>query len=252
MSRLLKALPLALAIVALIVLAAFAASCGSSSAQARFVNAISNATAALDIDFNGTKIFSQVAFPDFSASTYTSVPSGTDAIEGLGAGSNNQAFPPINVSLNSGSSYTLVAAGLLANDVTILNPVDNNTAPANGTINFRVIDASSSTGSVDVYIIPNPVTKPISSYPTTFSNLASLSTSGYANQSFNSTGPGFSFFVTTHGNTIPLFTGVTLNGGSSSVGTVCTLVLTDTSDGNHMSSAPLPLEDLNNCTIAIN
>ena len=41
MLRWLKALPLALAIAALIVFATFAASCGSNNSQARFVNAIS-------------------------------------------------------------------------------------------------------------------------------------------------------------------------------------------------------------------
>ena len=51
MLRWLKALPLTLALAALIVFATFAASCGSNNSQARFVNAISDDTAILGYRF---------------------------------------------------------------------------------------------------------------------------------------------------------------------------------------------------------
>ena len=121
MSRLLKVLILAAAILTLSVMLV---SCSNSAnlAQARFVNAISDASA-LDIEFNGTKEFSDVAFFGYlPASGYTGVPSGSDTIKGFAAGSTtNQAFSD-NVTLTAGTQYTLVATGLLTGTVVILNP----------------------------------------------------------------------------------------------------------------------------------
>src|SRR5260370_390292 len=162
MLRSLKALPLALALATLIVFAAFLASCGSTStSKARFVNAVSDSQN-LDISFNGTKKIFNVPVNQANASTYISVPAGSVAIEGFAAGSSTVAFQSQTVTLNSGKQYTLLAAGTIAGSVTVLNPVDTNTAPANAMVNFRVINASSygpngGGQAVDVYILPNPV-----------------------------------------------------------------------------------------------
>src|SRR5260370_12188965 len=97
MFRLLKALPLTLALAALSI---FATSCGSSSsAQARFVNAIQNTVVygnGLDVEVNGTKKFTGVTFPNPPASTYTSVAPGSDTLLGLQTATTTQAFtaPP--------------------------------------------------------------------------------------------------------------------------------------------------------------
>jgi Domain of unknown function (DUF4397) len=255
MFRLLKALPLALAIAALIVFAAFAASCGSSNSNARFVNAIPDSAAALDIDINGTKEFT-VAFPVASGSTYVSVPSGSDTIEGLAASSTTVAFPNQTITLNSGSQYTLVGTGLLSGTVTVLNPLDTNTAPANGTVSFRVINASQfgplgGGTPADIYILANPVTCQIGVAPctATISGLAYQSTSGYVNQNYNSNGQGYTMYVTVAGNPTPVWT-FPLSGGSSSVGTIRTLVLTDgactgSCSGGAMNTQPIILDDLN-------
>jgi len=65
MLRLLRALPLALALAAL---SLFVSSCGSSnSSQIRFVNAIRDA-APLDIEVNSSKIFTNITF--FRLSTF--------------------------------------------------------------------------------------------------------------------------------------------------------------------------------------
>jgi hypothetical protein len=256
MLRLLKALPLALAIAALIVFAAFAASCGSSNSNARFVNAIPDSAGALDIEFNGTKEFQSIAFPAASGSTYVSVPSGSDTIEGVQAGGTTVAFPNQTITLNSGSQYTLVATGLLSGTVTILNPLDTNTAPANGTVSFRVINASQfgplgGGTPADIYILPNPVTCQIGAAgcTATISGLAYQSTSGYANQNYNSNGQGYTMYVTVAGNPTPVWT-FPLSGGSSSVGTIRTLVLTDgactgSCGAGAMNTQPIILDDLN-------
>ena len=87
-----------------------------------------------------------------------SIPAGSDKIQGFASGTTtNPVFTVTSpVSFNSGSQYTVVATGLLAGTVNLVTPVDNNTAPAVGKVNFRVIDASpAGVGSVDVYIIQN-------------------------------------------------------------------------------------------------
>src|ERR1019366_7636971 len=222
MCRLLKALPLTLSIAALIVFATFAASCGSSNSQARFVNAISDDTQVLDIEFNGTKAFAlQNPFPTDSGSTYVSVPSGSDKVQGFATGqTTNPVFTKTSpVSFSSGKQYTVVATGQLAGTVILMTPVDTNTAPADGSVNFRVINASlSGPGSVDVYIFPDSASG-ISCVPggngcsgSTFTALPSPvssinTTSAYVTMPYNSAGFGYTLYVTIAGQPNPLFNG---------------------------------------------
>ncbi len=244
MFRLLKALPLTLALAALFLFTG----CGSSSSQARFVNAIPDA-GVLDIDVGGTKEFSSVAFATASGSNYVGVPSGSVTIEGFASGTTTEAFTTSGVSLNSGSEYTLVAVGFLTGSVIVLNPVDNNTEPADGMVSFRVINASPSGGTVDVYILPNPISCQLGTQPgdcaPTIPALAYQSTSTYATQSFNSNGQNFTLIVTTSGNTTPIFSFPLPSVGSSSLGSIRTLVLTDNSSGTAINDEPIVLDDLN-------
>jgi hypothetical protein len=253
-----RLLPFTLALAALIILAAFTASCGSgNTTQARFVNGISDDTQSLDIDFNGAKVFTGIQSPGVSGSTYVSVPSGSDKIEGFASGGTTVAFPAQTISLSSGKQYTLVATGSLAGSVTIVPSVDTNTAPANGSVNFRAINASSfgptGTGAaVDIYILPNPAPcQPGSSGCTaTISNLAYQGTSSYVTLPFNSAGQGWQMIVTvTTGNTTTYFNDTLGNVGAAAEGAVCTLVLTDQLNGAQMSTSPLKLNDLNCSTL---
>src|SRR5271163_706043 len=81
MVRLFKPLSLTLTFAALIIITT---SCGSSSAKARFVNAIADSNdyqnQGLDIYFGSTKGFSNVAFGADSGSNYVSVPSGDQTV----------------------------------------------------------------------------------------------------------------------------------------------------------------------------
>src|SRR5271157_4643958 len=109
MFRWLKALSLTLALAAL---SLFAASCGNNgSAQIRFVHAIQDAPA-LDIDVNGTQKFNNISFLGVLPNQpgYTSVPSGTDTLAGLVAGSTTQVFSS-TVGWSSSTSYTVVGTG---------------------------------------------------------------------------------------------------------------------------------------------
>jgi len=163
MFRLLKALPLTLALAALSI---FATSCGSSSqSQVRVVHAIPDAPP-LDVDINGTKITTApLAFGGFQpASGYTKVSSGSVTIQAFDTGTTiNPIFGTngVTASLSGSSQYTIVLAGFLTgtgtNALAALQITDNNTAPSSGNVEFRIINASPSVvpgGTVDVYIVP--------------------------------------------------------------------------------------------------
>ena len=241
-----KALPLTLALA---VLSFFATSCGSSSSgHARFVNAIQNTAVygnGLDVEVNGTKDFTNVTFPNASSSTYTSVASGSDTILGVQTGTTTQVFSD-TTSLSSGNQYTLVATGFASGsggNVVLLSISDNNTAPASGNVEFRVIDASpSGPSAVDVYIEPEPFSGNLTN--PAISALAYTQTSSYVTLPWNSGGGGWVVFVTAAGNTTPIFS-QTFNFGSQSTAAIRTLVLTDVANGSSMNPAFLELSDLN-------
>jgi hypothetical protein len=245
MRRFLQALPL---ITVLLALGLFTA-CGSSNSQARFVNTIQNTVnyggGGLDVEFNGTKEFTNIQFPTAAASTYTSVPSGSITILGLETGTTTQVFSS-STSLSSSTQYTLVATGFAGssgvNAPGIVSFTDNNTEPTDGTVNFRVIDASlSGPVAVDVYILPAGTV--LSGSPT-IPDIGAESASSYVGVPYNSTGGGFVMYVTTAGSTTPIFSQA-LSVGSASVGSIRTLVLTDVANGDFMNNSAIVLTDLN-------
>jgi Domain of unknown function (DUF4397) len=251
MSRLFKALPIRLALAALSI---FAASCGSTStpAQVRFVNAIQDTAqygTALDIDVAGTKDFTDIPFQGFQPSSgYTKIASGGVAIQGLRTGTTTGVFIA-DVSLNPSTQYTLVATGFaISNKVVIISTPDNNIAPPNGDVEFRVINASPSgpTG-VDIYIIPVGSNTTIAP-PATITNLAYRSTSSYTKLPYNPNvvnGANYTMFVTATGTTSPILLTQTLSAGSTSAGAIRTLVLTDQENVNQLNQRAIVLNDLN-------
>lgn len=253
MLRLLKALPLTLAIAAVSIVAT---SCSNNGTRARFVNAIQNTGAyggigaALDVEVNGTEQFTGVQFQAASASTYTPIPSGNVTFEGFESpGVTNSVFTD-STTLSGGTEYTEVATGLAGGtgtNVVLLSLSDDNTLPANGTLNFRVINASynSPPGGVDIWIEPAPDPLPVKP-PATIQNLAYQSVSGYVNVSYNIGQGGFTVFVYTAGGGTELFNSQVNVSGSVSSASVCTLVLTDNPNGSTMSSFLVVLND-NNC-----
>ncbi len=236
----LRAVPLILALTAL---SFFATGCGSSnSSQVRFVHAIRDG-GPLDIEVNATKVFTNVAFLGFQpASGYTKVSSGSVTVAGLTTGTTTQVFSS-TARLGSGQ-YTLIATGSESGTngagVNLLSISDNNAAPATGNVEFRVIDASQTGGTVDIYILSNPVSSGIQP-PATISGLAYTQASGYISLPYNSAGSGYTMYVTSAGTTNPLFS-QTLN---TPTGSIRTLVLTDVQNGGSMNPVALELSDLN-------
>ena len=260
MPRLLKALPLTLATV---ILSIVTTSCGANGAQARFVNAIEDTvdygggSGGLDVYVNGGKPFSDITFGSASASTYTSVASGSDTIAAVQTGSTppaNQLFSQA-VRLNSGSEYTLVATGLVSSSsVVLLTQADNNREPADGTINFRVINASPSgpqgnaAEPVDIYLVPNTGQQQACSGTPTISSLAYQQTSPYVNLNYYAgpPGSGYIMYVCLTPNGIPVFSGgYPISVGSLNMGSIRTLILPDQENIKAMSSTPIVLSDLN-------
>ena len=246
-SRILKALSLTVSLAALTL---FATSCGSSSkAQARFVNALENTAnygGGADVEVNGTKVFTNVVFPNASASTYSSVPSGNDTFVGFVAGSTTNQLFSDSATLNGGSQYTVVAAGFVGGTVNFNAFPDTNTAPAAGNVNFRVIDASpNGPAAVDVYIEQTPSNG--LTPPAAISNLAIGAASSYITLPWNSDGSGWTVIVTAAGDGVP-YNGFNFNTGniaSQTTSAIRTLVLTDVPNGGSMSLNPIVLSDLN-------
>src|SRR5208337_4915439 len=145
----------------------------------------------------------------------------------------NPSFSTSNVNLSAGSQYTLVATGNIAsgpNNVIVLNPVDNNNVPANGTVNFRVINASpDGPTSPVIYITPNPIIGNgcSASGSIVINPLAYQATSGYEPIQYNSQG-GYTVFVCNAEGGNPIFSGTNLGSiGGPNVGSIRTIILTD-------------------------
>jgi hypothetical protein len=256
MSRCCKTLPVALALAALSIVTA---SCGSSSAipaQVRFVNAIQDTAqygTALDIDVAGTKEFTDVPFPGFQPSSgYTKIVSGGSALQGIQTGTTTPVFIA-DISLTASAQYTLVATGFATRGNVVLIPaLDNNHPPPSGQENFRVIHASPSGsdgngGAVDIYIVPVGSITPITP-PATISNVAYRSASTYASVAYNPNfvqGFNYIMFVTATGTMSPILFSQTLSTGSSSAGSIRTLVLTDQPNISQLNPSALVLNDLN-------
>lgn len=176
MSRLLNALPLTLALAALTF---FTTSCGSSSSQLRVVDAIPDAPVGLDVDVNGKNAFTTpFTFGSTEPSSgYQKVSAGSDSIEVFQTGTTTSVIPSTSFSMGGSSQNTVVLTGYYIagtgspNIPTAVQFTDNNAAPTSGDVEFRIIHASPSTATVDVYIVP-PGTDITQVNPATISGLA--------------------------------------------------------------------------------
>jgi hypothetical protein len=255
MSRLLQAFALALAVAAL---SAFATSCGSSySAQMRVLNAMPDSQA-VDVEVNGTKAFSKLQFTDFAPAPqpgYVTVPSGGITVKAFLTGTSTTAPPTSSFTVNGSTQYTVILEGFNRDTVGIDAPIavpytDNNTAPAAGKLEFRVINASPSGpktapgAAVDVYFEPNPFNGDITNLTPQISGLGYTQGSAYQTLTANAQGSGFQVIVTASGDKTALIQQNYPSGTSG--GTITTLVLVDVANpGGQMSPTPLLLNDLN-------
>ena len=165
MIRLRKTAPLSIALFALSAIA-LTTGCGSSSTQARLLNAMDGQTTINMLVDNNT-LASGVAFG--AASSYASVGSGSHTVE---IQANGATLFSQTASVNSGNNTVLATNS----GITIFT--DNKSTPSSGNIQIRTINASTSLGTADIYVVA-PGTD-ISTVNPTFSALAYQGASGYA------------------------------------------------------------------------
>ena len=253
MFRLLKPLPLTMAIAALSIITT---GCATNSARGRFLNALQNTNAygghgaTIDVEVNQTKIFSGLGFAAPS-STYTNIASGNDTFEGFESASSDTVpvFNNLTGNLTGGGQYTLIVAGLSGGSgpfaPTLIYQHDNNVVPPANMAEFRVINASpDSPPSVDVWIIPEPTGGPSGTCSSQSNTNCPISALAYTNISpyitLQAVSGGFGFFVTLHGST-SLVARTTVPG---TAGSITTVVLVDNENGSSMNPNPVILEDL--------
>jgi Domain of unknown function (DUF4397) len=145
---------------------AFTIGCGSSSTQVRLLNAMDGQTSINMLVDNNT-LATGVAFG--AASSYASVGSGSHTLQ---IQANSATLFNQTVSISSGNNTVLATNS----GPTVF--ADNKTTPSSGNIQIRVINASTSLGTTDVYVVASGAD--ISTVNPTFAGLAFQSASGYA------------------------------------------------------------------------
>jgi hypothetical protein len=257
MPRFRKVLPAVLALVVLVAGAVVMISCGNSQAQARFVNAVANISGgqAVDVFINGTRYFSGLGFDQNLPPTgYEGVPAGTDTfIAYPHNATSNSLFTLNGVTLSGGNTYTVVGTGESESNAQGLAFTDNNNEPANGEVVFRLINAApSAPTTLFAYILLNPVQG--NGCSTSGSSGLSFSlpygqSSGYGNE-LSYSANGYSLYICTAENGNPIYSSSSVLGtpGSSTGGTIRTVVITDTSSGvfgNGQGAGVVVMKDLN-------
>jgi hypothetical protein len=233
-----------LAASCLVALSAILVSCNQSyTAQVRLVHAIEG-TGALDFYVNGTNDFPDVGFGQLSpAKDYKHTASGLVSFTGDVTSTSDQVFDTSNVKLFATDQYTVVATGntTAANDVVIVVAPDNNNTPANGTVSFRVINASpDAAASLDIYVLPAQDTTLSSP---TITALGYQAVSKYINVPYNTAGSGYIVYVCATGTTTPLFQQAIEVGGPNE-GSIRTLVITDQPNATALNPQFVVLNDL--------
>jgi hypothetical protein len=254
MLRLVKILSLLLVLAAI---GAFIMSCGNGgNAQVRVVNAIPNPAASsvgFDIYVNNDKLFPDVLFDAVNPSPtgappqpYVSVPSGSATVQAYQSSTTTtNLITGANTATFSGATqYTLVLAGYLTGSPSPSAYLisDNNTEPGDGELKIRIINASpysaNNGGGIAVEIYQNGQAPP----PPV--NVTYGQSSGYLSFPLVS---GITYFVRVflEGNATPRFTYSFTPGGTSTAGSITTLVFVDNSNGSGISTEPLYMPDLN-------
>lgn len=235
MSRLFKALSLALAVVTLSILSIVAASCGSGGPQYRVYNALSNpnATFNFDVTINGSYVSPTggMGFGTYQpgGGGYKGISSGSDTIEVYETGTTSPAFIDSALNLSGSTQYTVVLMGNTTLEPWVAQPfADNNTLPETGDIEFRLINAAPSlafgTTGVDIYLLPSDTGIQPGQAPT-FSSVTYGQPSGYATLPVGT----YYLYVTESGSRTPLFPAYPYTPGS---GSISTFVMTDNQPGN--------------------
>ena len=253
MSRLFKALSLTLSVLTLSIVSVLAASCGSSGTQYRIFNAMSNpnATFNFDVTINGA-IVTPVGGMGFQyvqpSKGYSSISSGSDTVAVYQAGqagtAGATALASASGNLSGSNQYTIVLMGNSPtggppNGWTAQAFPDNNTLPAAGNVEFRVINAAPSLpGAVNIYIVP---TESIAGATPTFTGVAYGQPSQQPTEYATLPTGSYWVYVTTPQGT-PLFPPYNFPSGATTG--IYTFMLTDTQNGFTFFEQPIPLTDM--------
>lgn len=198
---------------ALVVLSIAATSCNTGGiANVRLINAIPNATSALDVDFNGSTVNSPaLAFDGVypSAATpakYFGASTGLVTVEAFYSGqtTSNPILDSTTTTLTGGDYYTMVFGGFAPVPAAYVIS-DTIIAPTAGTVKIRMINASASSSETypqgfDIYILPPGQT--ISGIPTITGVTLGQSGPGYITLNYI---PSYTVWVTPNKSTLPLF-----------------------------------------------
>ena len=169
-------------VVAIFSLVTLAVGCSNSSSKTtiRFVNTSPN-VAGVNAVVDGVTLGSGIA--DLGGATaYLTATSGSRHIQ-IEDASNSAVDIDETRNITSGTTTTYVVAG----DGPALTPVvltDDNSAPASGSFKMRVVNATPSLGSLDVYIVPTGTD--ITTVNATFSGLSFPSGSTYSSNTAGS------------------------------------------------------------------
>jgi uncharacterized protein DUF4397 len=216
-----KAAPLSFCLSILSIIA-FSTACGSGNTQVRLINAM-DGQSSVNMLLDNSSVASGVTFG--AASSYASTSSGSRTLEVQASGGSTLINQ--NISLSGGSNNTVLATDAGA---TVLS--DNKSAPSSGNIQIRVVNASNSLGTADVYIIV-PGTD-ISTMNPTVAGLAFRSASSYQTLAAGS----YQVIFTQSGSKNAI---INSNASSFSAGQIRTVV---SLDGNGLFSTAV-LSDLN-------
>ena len=168
MTRIWKLASLALATLTLALVLVAAGCGGSSTAQVRLMNAFLGQSS-VDMLISSKNVASGVIYG--SASGYVSVSSGSPNLQIDNTGTTNILVNQ-TISLPAKSDNTILTTGFGTVVFT-----DNNTPPSSGNLEIRVINASPTLGTADVYIVPSGTA--ITPGSPTFASLAYQAASGY-------------------------------------------------------------------------
>jgi hypothetical protein len=149
-----------------------ATGCGSSTASVRVLNA-SPGEGSITASVGGTSVASNLAYA--TASGYASVTSGSETLE-VSPSSSSTSIVNESISLESSTSYTVMIANYSTSVASVVL-TDNNSAPASGDMNLRIIQAAPSLPTADVYVVA-PGTS-LASVSPTMSSLSFESASSY-------------------------------------------------------------------------
>ncbi|HKS74983.1 MAG TPA: DUF4397 domain-containing protein [Terriglobales bacterium] len=202
--------------------------CGSGgSAKIRFVNLSPNSPS-FNILVDGKTVTNGLGFGVLTS--YMSISSGSRKIEFQAVGTTTDVFAPAEPSIQGGMNYTFLTYDFFTQiKNTILT--DNQTAPANGDFQVRIVNAAAALGARDIYFVPNLTD--INTVSPTAGNVGLGKDTGYLSQSAGVyqiffAQPGFKTgYSSTGGITFAQNTNRTIVGFTNQFGAFSTLTLAD-------------------------